>query len=43
MGMETFVAVVFLLCASAAVFAGLHKDDIEEGRVPAPIAGFWEG
>jgi hypothetical protein len=39
--METFIGVVFMACAGLAVFVGLHKDDIEEGRVPEPVAAYW--
>ncbi len=38
--MDQLIALLFVACAGAAVFAGLHKKDIEEGRVPAPIAAY---
>lgn len=41
--MDNFLTLMFIVCAGAAVFAGLHKEDIQEGRVPAPLAAYISG
>jgi hypothetical protein len=41
--MDNLIALLFVACAGAAVFAGLHKKDIQEGRVPEPIAAYING
>ncbi|MEM8787968.1 MAG: hypothetical protein AAGE76_06885 [Pseudomonadota bacterium] len=39
---EKFVAITFVLCASVAVFIGMHKKDIEEGRFMEVVASYLE-
>ncbi len=39
---EKITAIAFVLIASAAVFIGMHKKDIEEGRLMETVATYIE-
>ena len=41
--MNNLLTLLFVACAGAAVFAGLHKEEIEQGKVPAPLAAYING
>ena len=41
--MDKVLAIAFVFCAFCAVFLGMHKEDIEEGRLGEVVASYIEG
>ncbi len=39
--MDVMVALAFVCCTGIAIFVGMHKDDISQGRVPEPVEAYW--